>query len=65
MKTGEIITTINGTIYYYGGIDSTMKYNGENCHFLTTDIHNKNCYFRVTPNPHEWGNICRKHYNNQ
>lgn len=59
MKKGDIITKVNGVNFYYYCKDKVMTYNGKPCHFLTTDLKNKNCAFRVSEDPEKWEDICK------
>ena len=62
MKKGQLIIKIGSISYYYFGKDHVMTENGKPCHFLTTDLENTNCCFRVGSNTEEWKKNCRKNY---
>lgn len=62
MRKGEVIATIKGITFYYLCQDKHMTYGGKPCHFLTTDLKNRNAAFRVSPEQTEWQSVCENWY---
>lgn len=62
MKKGDLIITINGVNFYYLCKDKVFTYDNRPCHFLTTDLKNKNASFRVSENPENWPEVCEGIY---